>query len=166
MAYPQEMRDKLRRMYIFNQLSLEVTAAQCGVAFVTARRWKKDAQEKGDDWDKMRAAQTMAGGGIEEAGRAVLMSLVVQCQTTMELLNTTPDMLPQQRVELLASLADAFNKATSASKKILPETNELATALEIVQKLGTFINDNYSQHNVAFLEILEAFATELERDYG
>ncbi|KOP35254.1 DNA-binding protein, partial [Xenorhabdus sp. GDc328] len=50
--------------------------------------------------------------------------------------------------------------------KILPETNELATALEIVQKLGAFINDKYAQHNAAFLEILEAFAIELEQHYG
>ncbi|CAG9412182.1 hypothetical protein NVI2019_OHEONHNH_00854 [Providencia alcalifaciens] len=166
MAYPQETREKLRRAYIFNQLSLEVAASQIGVAFVTARRWKKEAQDKNDDWDKMRAAHMLAGGGVEDAGRAVLMSLVVQCQAVTEQINTNPDIPADKRVELLASLADAFNKATSASKKILPETDKLATAIDVIQRFGQFISDKYPQHNVVFVEILEAFANELERAYG
>lgn len=94
MAFPQETRDKLRRAYIFSQMSLEVAAAQAGVSFVTARRWKKEAQDKNDDWDKMRTAHMLAGGGVEDAGRAVLMSLVVQCQTVTEQINTNPDIAP------------------------------------------------------------------------
>lgn len=166
MAFPQETRDKLRRAYIFSQMSLEVAAAQAGVSFVTARRWKKEAQDKNDDWDKMRAAHMLAGGGVEDAGRAVLMSLVVQCQTVTEQINTNPDIAPGVRVDMLASLADAFNKAVSASKKILPETDKLATAIDVIQRLGQFISDKYPQHNVVFVEILEAFADVLEKDYG
>ncbi|ELW9228599.1 DUF1804 family protein [Morganella morganii] len=166
MAFPQETRDKLRRAYIFSQMSLEVAAAQAGVSFVTARRWKKEAQDKNDDWDKMRAAHMLAGGGVEDAGRAVLMSLVVQCQTVTEQINTNPDIAPGTRVDMLASLADAFNKAVSASKKILPETDKLATAIDVIQRLGQFISDKYPQHNVVFVEILESFAGVLEREYG
>lgn len=166
MAFPQETRDKLRRAYIFSQMSLEVAAAQAGVSFVTARRWKKEAQDKNDDWDKMRAAHMLAGGGVEDAGRAVLMSLVVQCQTVTEQINTNPDITPGARVDMLASLADAFNKAVSASKKILPETDKLATAIDVIQRLGQFISDKYPQHNVVFVEILESFAGVLEREYG
>ncbi|MBG6243247.1 MAG: DUF1804 family protein, partial [Candidatus Symbiopectobacterium sp. Dall1.0] len=130
MAHPQEIRDTLRRAYIFGQMSLEIAAAQSGVAFGTARRWKKDAQDAGDDWDKQRAAHMMAGGGLEDIGRAVLTGLVTQYQTTLEMLNGEEGIPARERVELLASLADAFNKATSASKKILPETSELSVALE------------------------------------
>ena len=166
MAYLQETRDKLRRAYIFSQMSLEVAAAQAGVSFVTARRWKKEAQDRNDDWDKMRAAHMLAGGGVEDAGRAVLMSLVVQCQTVTEQINTNPDIPADKRVDLLASLADAFNKAVSASKKILPETDKLATAIDVIQRLGQFISDKYPQHNVVFVEVLEAFADVLEKDYG
>ncbi|EHA9224215.1 DUF1804 family protein, partial [Salmonella enterica subsp. enterica serovar Abony] len=106
------------------------------VAFSTAARWKKEAQDSGDDWDKMRAANLMAGGGMEDAGRAVLMSLVTQCQAATEAINTEANLPAEKRVELLASLADAFNKATAASKKILPETSRLAIAIEVVQALG------------------------------
>ncbi|MFV9215739.1 DUF1804 family protein, partial [Serratia fonticola] len=78
MAHSQDVRDKLRRAYVFNNLSLEIAAAQQGVSFATARRWKSAAADKGDDWDKFRAANLLAGGGMEDVARAVLMGLVVQ----------------------------------------------------------------------------------------
>lgn len=166
MAYSQEKRDGLRRAYIFGQMSLEIASAQAGVAFVTARRWKKDAQDIGDDWDKLRAAHVIAGGSLEELGRAVLTSLVTQYQSTLEALTIDTKLTAQKRVELLASLADAFNKATAASKKILPETDELATAVEVVKQLSEFIGEKYPQHRGVFLEILEPFGEELNKYYG
>ncbi|MEQ9863528.1 DUF1804 family protein [Pectobacterium aroidearum] len=166
MAHPQEVRDKLRRAYIFGQMSLEIASAQAGVAFATARRWKKDAQDAGDDWDKLRAAHVIAGGGLEDIGRAVLTGLVTQYQTALESLNGTAEIPPRERVELLASLADAFNKATSASKKILPETSELSVALEVIQLLSTFIRERHSKHLEAFVSILDGFGEEVEKRYG
>ncbi|EKC3539553.1 DUF1804 family protein, partial [Salmonella enterica] len=74
MAYSKDDRARFRRAYIFSQLSLELTAAQFGISSPTALRWKRDAQKNGDDWDKLRAANALAGGGMEEAGRAVLMA--------------------------------------------------------------------------------------------
>lgn len=166
MAYPQETREKLRRAYIFGQMSMEIAAAQSGIPFVTARRWKKDAQDAGDDWDKLRAAHVLAGNGLEDVGRAVLTSLVTQYQTTLEMLTVDAALQPKERVELLASLADAFNKATSASKKILSETSQLATALDVIQRLSVFIADNHPQHLAAFVEILEPFGDEVEKNYS
>ena len=55
MAHPQETREKLRRSYIFGQMSLEIASAQAGVAFATARRWKKEAQDALDRF-KMEVA--------------------------------------------------------------------------------------------------------------
>ncbi|MCX8962149.1 DUF1804 family protein [Erwinia psidii] len=166
MAHPQETREKLRRNYIFGQMSLELSAAQCGVSFGTARRWKKEAQDAGDDWDKLRAANVMAGGGLEDIGRAILVGLATQYQTTLEMLNGESGMPAERRVELLASLADAFNKSTAASKKILPETSQLAVALEVVQLLSVFVTEHHPKHLAAFVEILEPFGSEIERHYG
>ncbi|EHD21541.1 MULTISPECIES: DUF1804 family protein [Brenneria] len=166
MAHPQETRDKLRRSYIFGQMSLEIASAQSGVAFATARRWKKDAQDAGDDWDKLRAAHVIAGGGLEDIGRAVLTGLVTQYQTTLEMLNGAADIPARERVELLASLADAFNKATSASKKILPETSELSVALDVLQLFSTFISEHHPKQLAAFVNILESFGEVIEKRYG
>lgn len=166
MAYSPEIRDKLRRAYIFGQMSLEIAASQVGVSFVSARRWKKDAQDKGDDWDALRSAHVLAGGTVEETGRAILTSMLIQYQTTMELLTNDRELKAPQRVELLASLGDSFNKAISASKKILPETNQLAIALDVINKLSAFIAEKHPQHLVAFVEVLEPFGEEVEKLYG
>lgn len=93
MAHPQETREKLRRSYIFGQMSLEIASAQAGVAFATARRWKKEAQDAGDDWDKLRAAHLMAGNGLEEIGRAILTGLMTRIRPRWNCLQPSPSSL-------------------------------------------------------------------------
>ena len=67
---------------------------------------------------------------------------------------------------MLASLADAFNKTVAASRKVLPETSELATAMEVLNFMAIFIQEKYPQHLSAFLEILEPFGQEINKKYG
>lgn len=165
MAWPQDIRDKVRKGYIFDQLSLEMTALQCGVPFDTVRRWKTESAKKGDDWDKLRVAHTLAGDGLESMARTVLISLVIKCQATLELINQNPDIPPKESVELLASLSDSLSKAVASSKKILPETDRLATALEVVQKMGDFISKKNPALYVPFVEVLEQFASVLEDEF-
>ncbi len=166
MAHPPETRDKVRRAYVFDRLSLEVAAMKCGVSYGTASRWKAQAADGGDDWEKAQAAQLMAGGNIEDIGRQMLAGLVTQYQASMDELNRDTNLNPALKVQLLSSLADAFNKTVAASKRILPETSELATAMEVVQKLATFVQQRYPKHAQAFAELLEPFGDELARTYG
>jgi len=166
MAHPKEVRDKVRRAYVFDRLSLEVAALSAGVAYATARRWKADALESGDDWDKAQAAHLLAGGGIEGVARQVLAGLVTQYQATMDELTANAEIRPADKVQMLASLADAYNKTVSASKRILPETSELATAMGVVQRLANFIRERFPQHAASFAEILEPFGDELATAYG
>lgn len=95
MAHPPETREKLRRLYIQSQLSLQIVSSQCGVSFATASRWKKEAQDAGDDWEKLRAANVLASGGMEDVGRAILMGLLVQYQATIDQLNVNAEMPPK-----------------------------------------------------------------------
>lgn len=166
MARPQEEKDKVRSGYIFDQLTLEMAAMRCSVPYDTARRWKTQAAKAGDDWEKLRAAHTLAGNGLENVARTVLISLVIKCQSTLELINQNPDIKPKESVELLASLSDSLSKAVASSKKILPETDRLATALEVVQMLGTFISEKHPALYAPFLEVLEGFAGQLESDFS
>ena len=71
-----------------------------------------------------------------------------------------------KKVEMLTSLADAFNKTTAASRRVLPETSRLATALLVVRKLGEFIQTQHPKHLAAFAEILEPFGTIIEKEFG
>ncbi|RAA84208.1 DNA-binding protein [Burkholderia multivorans] len=165
MAYSKEVRDKVRRAFVFDRLSLEVAAMKSGVNYSTARRWKDDARAAGDDWEKAQAAQLLAGGGIEGAARQMLAGMVTQYQATMDELDSA-EMKPADKVAMLASLADAYNKTVNASKRVLPETNELAIAMGVVQRLATFIKDRYPEHVGAFADVLGPFGDELATAYG
>ncbi|KGT95313.1 DNA-binding protein [Erwinia typographi] len=166
MAHPRETREALRRAYIFSNQALELLAAQQGVSFSTAMRWKKLSADEGDSWDTLRAANQLASGAPEDVSRAILAGLMVQVQTTLEKLNGAEDIQAQERVQLLSSLSDAYTKAIAASKKVLPETDRVATAISTVKALSQFIQSHYPQHLAAFVEIIEAFTPELEKTHA
>lgn len=166
MAYSQEIRDKVYRLYVHDRYSLEIAAMMAEVAFSTARRWKDSDREKGNDWDKKRAANLMASGGLEDVSRAILSGFLVQYQSTFEHLSQNTEITPEAKVAMLTSLADAFNKTVSASRRVLPETSQLATALDVINKLSEFIQTQFPQHISAFVEVLEPFGKEIEKSYS
>lgn len=139
MAHAQATKDKLRRLYVFERLSLEVAAGQCGVSFATARRWKDKAEAEGDNWEKLRAAHTMAGTELE-------------------------DIPASERVTLLTSLSDSYNKAISANKKLLPETSRLAVAMEVLEKFAAWIKVKRPELLGAFLDELILFGKKLDKE--
>ena len=165
MAHGSEKVAAVRAAYVHERLPLEIAAARVGVAPGTATRWKRKAREAGEDWDKLRAACLLAGDGVEAVARQMLADYVVQHKTLMDAISTG-DMPAAAKVDMLASLADSFNKTVAASKRVLPETSELATALSVLDKLGLFIRDHYPQHGPAFLEVLEPFGAEVARVFG
>lgn len=132
MAHSQEVRDKVYRLYVYERQSLEIAAMMAQIPFSTARRWKDSDRQKGNDWDKMRAANQMATGGLEDVSRAILSGFLVQYQSTVDQLSLNENIKPEQKVDMLASLADAFNKTVAASRKVLPETEQLATAMGVI----------------------------------
>lgn len=170
MAHPRETKEKVRRAYVFEGLSLELAAIKSGVGCTTATRWKQAARDQGDDWDKVRAARTIAGGGLDELGRGMITALLLQFQTTMEQLQSGNldgnTITPEVRVKMLVSLTDALNKTVASSKRLLPETNQLVVALEVIQLLTQFISERFPQHLAAFADILEPFGHELEAKYS
>lgn len=166
MAHPQEKRDLVRQKYIFEQLPLEIAASFANIPVPTARSWKTAALKNGDDWDKLRAAHLMAGDGLESIGRTILSGFLVQYQTTIEQLNLDPNINPVEKVQALSSLADAYNKTVAANKKVLPETSNLATALQVLEMLGVFVQTKYPKHFGVFVEVLEPFGKEVEKKFG
>nr|DAT03223.1 MAG TPA: Protein of unknown function (DUF1804) [Caudoviricetes sp.] len=162
MAHPQEKRDEVRRRYVFENCSLEMAATFAKVPIATARSWKYAAKETGDDWDKVRAAHFIAGGGLEDVNRLIMAGFLVQYQATFEQLNGGADIDPIARVQALGSLADAYNKMVAANKKILPETSELATAMRVLNLLAEFTAQKYPKHLAAIIELLEPFGAYMQ----
>ena len=163
MAHPKETREKLRRLYVSGEQMLETAAMMCGIPTATARSWKRTAKETGDDWDKVRAAYTLAGGGIEDLSRSLLAGFLVQYQSTMTMLQDTSP--PSERAKLLASLSDAFTKTVAANAKVMPETSKLATAIEVLELFGEVIKEKYPQHLQAYVELVEPLGAEIEKKY-
>lgn len=166
MAHPQETRTKLRQLYISGNQTLETAALMCQIATGTARRWKEAAKETGDDWDKLRAAYTLAGGGIEALGRAMMAGFLSQYSSTMEMLQGDTELNAAEKVKLLAALADAFTKTVAANSRILPETSKLAVALQVVEALLEHISNSYPNQLQDFALILQTFEAVIERKFG
>lgn len=163
MAHDVNTKTELRRLYLFERLSLDVAAAQVGVSLPTARRWKQQAAEFGDDWDKLRAAHTLAGTDLEDVARQLLTDLVLQFKATMEALQEA-EIGAAERVQLLTSLSDSYNKAISANKKLMPETSKLAVALQVVEMLAAYLKQHKPDLLMDFMQILEPFGKTLEKE--
>ena len=166
MAHPDETRRAVRAAFVFDQLGLEVAALKFDVPIATARRWKREDKAAGNDWDKARSAQLIAGGGIEDVVRQTLAVVVQQVQATVDSIQAAPDMQPADKVQMLASLADAYNKLMAASKRLMPETDKFAVATDVVQRLAEFVTKKKPSLAAEFVELLEPFGEELAKVYG
>ena len=164
MAHDDAKRQALRAAYVHERLPLEEAARKAGVPASTAARWKRQAKAAGEDWDKLRAATLLAGEGMEHMARQMLADYVVQHAALMEEISANTELGPAAKVGMLASLADSFNKTVAASRRVLPETDKLATALGVVNRLADFVREHFPQHVAAFVEILEPFGETLAKE--
>lgn len=166
MAHGDDARRAVRAAYVFDQLALEAAALKCNIPYDTVRNWKREAKKLGDDWDKARGAQMIAGGGIEDVVRQTLGIVVQQVQATVQAIQQDENMSPAAKVDMLASLADAYNKLMAASRRMMPETDKLAVATDVVKRLAEFTRVKHPKHAAALIEVLEPFADELAKAYG
>ena len=102
---------------------------------------------------KRRVAQH--GGDVEEIARAIFTGLMIQYQAVIEQLNADNSIPPAEKVQMLTSMADAFNKAVSASAKVLPETNRLAVAMETVRAFGDYVRERHPARAMDFIDMIQ-----------
>ncbi|HHK5987363.1 TPA: DUF1804 family protein, partial [Neisseria subflava] len=107
------------------------------------------------------------GGGIEDLSRSLLAGFLVQYQSTMTMLQDTSveDLMPSERAKLLASLSDAFTKTVAANKRVLPEVQESAIAIKVIEKLFAYIADQHPDMLAAFDTVLQGFQTVIEKEF-
>lgn len=166
MSHGDKTKRDARRAFVFQRQSLPTISLALTVSEATLRRWKREAKERGDDWDVARAANTIAGEGMEAIVAAVIEDFVVLYQATIEGLKGDPNVAPAERVKLMASLADAFHKMISASGRVSPKISELGIAMDVLKRLGDFIRKDHPAQAGAFLELLEPFGLHLSEAYG
>ena len=126
MAHPKETKAAVRADYI-GGMPLDLAAVKNNVPAVTARRWKADAADKGDDWDKFqRASLLVSGGGFDAAMGRAAAAFVLRVEATLEMLSDAEDADPLDTAKAMASLADSLMKAKAVAKALMPETDQLA----------------------------------------
>ena len=164
MAHDKDKKSQVRKSYIFDGLSLASCAMLADVSYSTAQRWKNESKKQGDDWEKFKLANTLAGGEIEDISRQILADFIVQFQSTMEVMKADEELTATNRVGLLTSLSDSYTKMVGINRKILPETSKLAVALQVIDMLGKYIHEHKPELLTAFMEVLEPFGEVLDRE--
>jgi len=164
MAHSPEKKMELRAAYI-GGLPLEQAAEKVGVPAGTARNWYREARDGSDDWDKFqRASLLVSGGGIEQALGRLIAAGLLRCESLLEKTQACED--PVEGVKSMAVLADTVAKLNAASKNMMPATDRLAVAMDLIKRLDTFVRDHAPQHAPAFAEILPPFGQEVAKAYG
>lgn len=166
MVHATERRIQLRGMFVYKRMPMEACCQAMGIPRSTANRWKQDAKNVGDDWESARAAITLGDENFMMMSKRLLEDYLVQHQNTIDLLKTAKDIDPHARAQILASLADSFNKTMSSFKRMMPELNRHALALDALNRLASFAQQKYPKHVPALLEMLEPFGAELAKAYG
>ena len=151
-------------MYVQSRLSLAAIAPLLGVNRATLSRWKSEAKIEGDDWDIARSAAAMAGQSQERMVAEAVEGFAEMFQVTMGQLRENRDLAAEDRVKLMASLADAFNKMMGAAGRAAPKLSALAVATDVIQRMADYIREEFPHHGPAFEEVLEPFALILSRD--
>ncbi|TXI17624.1 MAG: DUF1804 family protein [Roseateles sp.] len=166
MSHPKERRTQLRGLYVFKRLSMEAACNALKIAKSTGIRWKGEARDDGDDWDSARAAIALGDENFSQLSKKLLEDYLVQHQASIEQLRADQTLTALQRANVLASMADSFNKTMASFKRLAPELNRHAVALDTLQRLASFAQQRYPHAVPALLELLEPFGEELAKAYG
>lgn len=148
----------LRANYL-SGLNLKMAALKTGVGLGSARRWKAEALESGDDWDRLQSASLMvAGGGLEQAMRRVAAAVVLRVETTLEQLQADEALDPLEAAKVLGGLADSMAKAQASMKRLMPQTDQLAIEISAVKAFAELLIHQYPVKAEQVLATLEAYA--------
>ncbi|WP_431282712.1 DUF1804 family protein [Humitalea sp. 24SJ18S-53] len=166
MAHPPETTAKLRAAYVYDRLGLDAASDRAGISIATARRWKREAEQAGDDWDRARSAARLSGDGNQLITQMILDDYLTLHQATIEGVKADAKITPLVKAEIMSRLADAFTKTMAAVAKASPQMNRLGVATDVIQRLSRYAAEVHPHHASALLEVLEPFTVELAREYA
>lgn len=165
MAHPRLKRSEVRRRYVLDRQPLTGAAKIAGISYETARAWKRQALERGDDWDKARESEVLRDGTTAELNRVVLNEFVPLFRSTIIALSGD-QMSATDKAEAISRLSDAYAKTIKAAGAVDPKIARLAWAMDVLKELAQFVQTQFPQHAQALLEILEPFGEHLAEQYG
>lgn len=161
MAHGQELKVELRRLYVFEQFDLQMSAEKVGVAISTARRWKQAAEKSGDDWDRMRDVNSIAGGKVEDVAKGILTRYLINTSNILQEIEDNDKLNVVERAQLLTNLGDSFTKMTAASKKLVPSVTKQAAGTEMIIEFTEYVKKHKPQILADVLDLMEGFSVHL-----
>lgn len=165
MAYSPQKITAARAAYVYEALNREAISGRFNVPVSTIARWKKAALEKGDDWDRARAAARLSGQGAEAVITAVLEDFMLMFQSTLDDVKKIQDIKPLERAEVISRLSDAFTKTINAAAKGSPKLNKLSVAMEVLQLLVKHIQQERPDLVEQFSDVLGGFGEKLAGEF-
>lgn len=172
MAHSKAVRDAVRRDYIAQGMAPEVLGPMHGVGVATVIRWRREARDTGDDWDRLRAARRLSSGAPEDIAMALMMEYLEHNQfaiAELRKLRESPDgaaLAIDDYTKRLVGLQDGFNKMMAASRRILPQTDRLMVAAGVVEDFAAYLSDRHPALRMSFLDVLPEFQQIVEKKYG
>ncbi|MNX49162.1 hypothetical protein D3C86_797580 [compost metagenome] len=165
MAYTESTRNKVRAKYV-QGAPLATAAKAHKVPYNTARNWKRQDADKGNDWDIARNARRMTKSGMEEMSNEVLGELAEQFLATLQAIKADTSMNAADRSDILVRLMDGYSKSISAASRAMPNANRLAVAMDVLKFLNGFIADKFPGMRRQFVEVTEAAGDAFVREFG
>lgn len=165
MAHDEKTKADVRRYYVFDCLTLELAAEKAKVSYNTARRWKREAEARGDNWDKVRDANTMASGKVEDVARGMLTTFVLYFENTMDEIKRAEELPVSEKAKLIQGLGDSYSKMVASSKRLLPEVSELATAWKVIEMVTNLIKTKHPNLLPTFLSVLDDLENIVKQEF-
>ena len=165
MAHDEKTKADVRRYYVFDCLTLELAAEKAKVSYNTARRWKREAESRGDNWDKVRDANTMASGKVEDVARGMLTTFVLYFENTMDEIKRAKELPVSEKAKLIQGLGDSYSKMVASSKRLLPEVSELATAWKVIEMVTNLIKTKHPNLLPTFLSVLDDLENIVKQEF-
>lgn len=166
MAHGTEKRTQLRGLFVYKRLTMEAACGAMTLPLATGRRWKREAKGKGDDWDTARSAVALGDDNFRDMSRRLLEDYITQHEHIMGELKADKNISAMDRIKAMGMLSDSLTKTLASMKRVMPEVNRHAIALDALQRLATFAQGSFPQHVNALIEMLEPFGEELAKAYG
>ena len=166
MAHGTEKRTQLRGLFVYKRLPMEAACGAMALPVVTGRLWKREAAAKGDDWDTARGAVALGDENFRDMSRRLLEDYLTQHEHIMGELKADKNITALDRIKAMGMLSDSLTKTLASMKRVMPEVNRHAVALDALQRLCSFGQQRFPQHVAALIEMLEPFGEDLAKAYG
>lgn len=164
MAHAQEIKDKVRNDFINLRLPLTTLSNKYSVSYATLQNWKRKAKANNDDWDAAKSAASIAKGGTlnEQAAR----DYDVLFESVYEEILTEDKLSALEKVQALATLADAKIKLVKAAGMQDPSKAKLGIALETLSEITEFIKLHHADKLAELVPVLLPFGEYINKKWG